>query len=258
MRLEVLGSSGTAPQAGNPASGYLVRSNEATIWMDAGPGTYMALLDRVDLEEIDAVLLSHMHADHCSDIFALFHGLKHVRKSDRSVPVVVPDGAITRILGFLGGGPDHAILDNLKIREAQPGETIFIGDITITVQAAHHSVPALVFRIESDGGTLGYTGDTGPSDLVEEHLAGVDLLLAEASLQDGSDSYVFHMSARQAAEMAVRANVGHLVLTHIPAPLDPEDSRRQAAEVFSRNMSLAAPGETYIIGETSEEKTLND
>lgn len=248
MRLEVLGSSGTAPRAGNPASGYLVRSDEATIWMDAGPGTYMALLDRVDPEDIDAVLLSHMHADHCSDLFALFHGLKHVRESDKSIPVVVPDGAVARILGFLGGAPDHAILENLRFREAQPGESIFIGDVTITVQAAHHSVPALAFRIESAGRTLGYTGDTGPSNMVEEHFYDVDLLLAEASLQDRSDSYVFHLTARQAAEMAVRANVGHLVLTHIPAYLDSEDSRRQAAEVFGGTMSLAAPGETYIIG----------
>ncbi|MCP3974107.1 MAG: MBL fold metallo-hydrolase [bacterium] len=254
MRLEVLGSSGTAPRAGNPASGYLVRSGETTIWMDAGPGTYMALLDRVDPEEIDAVLLSHMHADHCSDIFALFHGLKHVRKSDRSVPVIVPDGATDRVLGFLAGGPDHAILENLKFREAQPNESILVGDVTITMQAAHHSVPALVFRIESGGRTLGYTGDTGPSELVEEHLSAVDLLLAEASLQDRSDSYVFHMSARQAAEMAVRASVGHLVLTHLPASLDPEESRRQAAEVYGGPMSLAAPGQTYIIGETSEEE----
>ncbi len=251
MRLEVLGSSGTAPRAGNPASGYLVRSDQSTIWMDAGPGTYIALLDRVDPEEIDAVLLSHMHADHSSDIFALFHGLKHVRKSDRSIPVIVPDGAIDRVLGFLGGGPDHAILENLRFREAQPGESIFIGDMTITVQAAHHSVPALVYRIEAGGSALGYTGDTGPSRMVEEHLADVDVLLAEASLQDHSDSYVFHMTARQAADLAVRANAGHLVLTHIPAMLDPEDSRRQAAEVFSGTMSLAAPGESYIIEKTS-------
>ena len=148
MRLDILGSSGTAPQPGNPASGYLVRGATAMLWMDAGPGTYAALADHVDPETLDAVLLSHMHADHCSDLLALFHVLAYVRKSTRPLPVVVPEGAVARWRGFVGGDDDHLLFTTFDFREARSGESFEFEDITVKVQAARHSVEALAYRAE--------------------------------------------------------------------------------------------------------------
>jgi ribonuclease BN (tRNA processing enzyme) len=247
MRLTVLGSSGTAPQMGNPASGYLVQAEAASLWMDAGPGTYMALLAQLDPAQLDAVLLSHMHPDHCTDLFALAHELAYVRRSSATIPVLCPDGSTDRIAGFLGGAHDHPIFETLQFREVQPGETFRFDTITVSAQAAHHSVPALAYRLDGSDGGLGYTGDTGPSELIEEHFAGVDTLLAESSLQESSDPYPFHMSARQAGEMAARAGAKSLLLTHIPASLDPAESLRQAATGYAGHLSLAGPGETYMI-----------
>jgi ribonuclease BN (tRNA processing enzyme) len=253
MRLEVLGSSGTAPRPGNPASGYLVRSEAATIWMDAGPGTYMALLDLIDPEALDAVLLSHMHPDHSGDIFALAHTLAYIRNSTRPIPVVVPDGSIERLGGFVGGGDQHPLFQSLSFHEAQPGEAFEFGDVSVAVQAAHHSVPAFAYRLSSGGATLGYTGDTGPSDLVTEHFAGIDVLLAEASLDDGSGPFPFHMTAREAGTMAAAAGVSQLLLTHIPEGIDPRRSLVAAREVFGGRLGLAEPGDMYIIAPTREE-----
>lgn len=253
MQFEVLGSSGTAPRAGNPASGYLVRSEAATIWMDAGPGTYMALLDSVDPEALDAVLLSHMHPDHSSDIFALAHTLAYIRHSTRAIPVVVPDGSIERLRGFVGGRDQHPLFEALSFHEAQPGEAFEFGDVSVAVQAAHHTVPAFAFRLSCRGETLGYTGDTGPSDLVTAHFAGVDLLLAEASLDNEREPFPFHMTARQAGAMAAAAGAEHLVLTHIPETIDPGRSLDEAAEEFDGQLGLAEPGQTYKIRTTREE-----
>lgn len=254
MWLHVLGSSGTAPRATNPASGYLVRSERAAIWMDAGPGTYMALLRHLEPTELGAVLLSHMYADHSTDLFALLHDLRYVRVASDPVLVIGPDGTTERIASFLQAGPDHAMHSTLQIHEAQPGEEVTVGDVTVAAQAAHHSVPALAFRLSDATGALGYTGDTGPSEMVTEHVAGVDVLLAEATLQDDSESMPFHMTARQAGEMAAAAAVGRLLLTHIPASLDPTESLLQASAAYSGPLSLAAPGDRYMIAPAGNEQ----
>lgn len=248
MQLRVLGSSGTAPAPGNPASGYLVSSGSTTIWMDAGPGTYMALLEHVAPESVDAVLLSHMHADHCSDLFALFHGLKYILGAERRVPVVAPDGSRERLAGFLQAATDHPLFAQFDVHIAQPLEVMRFGSLEVSIQAAHHSVPALAYRVAADGAALGYTGDTGPSEMVEQHLTGVDLLLAEASLQDGGDPYPFHLTARQAGALADTAGASRLLLTHIPASLDSEESLRQAAATYPGELGLARPGDVYMIG----------
>ena len=254
MRLTVLGSSGTAPQLGNPASGYLIQADSTNLWMDAGPGTYMALLAQLDPAQLDAVLLSHMHPDHCTDLFSLGHEFAYVRRSPARIPVLCPDGSAERIAGFLGGAHDHAIFDTLTITEVQPGERFSFGPVTVTAQAAHHSVPALAYRIEDSGGSLGYTGDTGPSELIEEHFVDVDTLLAEASLQERSDPYPFHMTAQQAGEMASGVGAGSLLLTHIPRSLDPAESLRQAATAYTGPLSLARAGETYMIPQSTESR----
>ena len=72
MSLTVLGSGGGSATRINPGSGYLVTAGDDSIWLDAGPGTFMALGAVMDPGELSALVISHIHVDHCSDLFALF------------------------------------------------------------------------------------------------------------------------------------------------------------------------------------------
>lgn len=251
MHLEILGSSGTAPAIDNPASGYLVQTDQVALWMDAGPGTYMALLRHIDPGQLDAVLISHMHPDHCSDLFALFHELAYVRSDSLQVPVIAPRGSKDRISGFLQADQGHPIFETLLMTELSVAGGTGIGDLHVSVAEVTHAVPGLAFRIEGEGVSLGYTGDTGPSAAVTAHVTGVDLLLAEASLQDASEAYSFHMTARQAGEMARDSDAGRLVLTHIPRSLDSSVSLAEAAAAYSGPISLARPGDSIMISGTT-------
>jgi len=96
--------------------------------------------------------------------------------------------------------------------------------------------------VEANGAVLAYTGDTGPTPVIEELAKDADLFVAEATWQDGPDLLPFHLSARQAAEHATRAGAKKLVLTHIWPSLDHEVSRRQAAEAYSGEILLASEG----------------
>jgi ribonuclease BN (tRNA processing enzyme) len=89
---------------------------------------------------------------------------------------------------------------------------------------------------------LAYTGDTGPTPVVDELAKGSDLFVAEATWQDHQDLLPFHLSARQAGEHATRAGAKRLMLTHIWPSLDYEVSRQQAAEAFDGEIIIAEEG----------------
>jgi ribonuclease BN (tRNA processing enzyme) len=90
--------------------------------------------------------------------------------------------------------------------------------------------------------------------MVADHLAGVDVLLAEATLQDASEPYLFHMSARQAGELATAAGARRLLLTHIPPSVDPAISLVEAADSYTGRLGLATAGDTYIIEAASDQQ----
>jgi ribonuclease BN (tRNA processing enzyme) len=247
MRLTVLGSSGSAPHAGNPSSGYLVEHDDTKLVVDMGFGVFAALLDRVDPRDIDAVIVSHGHADHCADLLAAGHWCAYGPGQGASIRMVAPDGVSERFAGFTNDGdPEHRLSRAMAFEPA--GGDLRFGDVRVRFWPANHSVPAVVTRIEAAGFSLTYTGDTGPSGPVARFAAGTDLLLAEATWQgNGDPSWPFHLTARQAGEMARAAGAEALMLTHIRPDLDPAISIAEAEAAYGRLPMVATPGVTITI-----------
>ncbi len=245
MLLTVLGSNGTYPTAGRPASGYLVSGGDAVLWMDAGPGTFVALCGEIDPYELSGVFLSHRHPDHCSDIFALYHALAYDRSRAGKVgpvPVLCPEGLAEALARFVDGSPTWwSTFDFVPLAD---GDSASIGSMQVSVARANHPPPTLSPRIEAGGKVLAYTADTGPSEALESHAAGADMLLAEATLAGPRDngSIPYHMTGAEAGSMAARAGVRRLMLTHIAPYLDPGRSLMEAESEFDGEVSLAAPG----------------
>lgn len=240
--MTVLGANGTYPTAGRPASGYLVSDGETNLWMDAGPGTYLALCNELDPVEIDAVFLSHRHPDHCSDFFALYHSVAYGPVRRGRIPVVCPEGLAEALSVFL---QRPAALDSaFEIVTAGDGDSIRLGSMDVSMVRTNHPPPTLAPRISVGDRSVTYTADTGPSDAVASHAAGSDLLLAEATLagRRGPDSKPHHMTGAEAGTMASAAGVGRLVLTHIPAHEDPGRILAEAESEFDGRVALAMPG----------------
>lgn len=242
MRVHVIGSSGTFPAPGRPASGFLIEQGSTRIWCDAGPGTFMAM--PVDPDLIEAIVVSHQHPDHCADLMAAFHAWTYRPTPREPVPLYAPQAVWDRLSEFLEKEPA-----SFAFTAVWTGETVEIGDVSVSFVEMDHSVPTVGSRWDGNGRTLFFTGDTGPAGEWRELATGVDVLLSEASYQGATEDKAFahHLTAGEAGEIARQVSAGDLTLTHIPPYLDPEISVAEAEKEFGRPVRLAVPGTSFDV-----------
>jgi len=242
MRVTVIGCAGSFPGPDSPASCYLLEAEGFRLVIDLGNGALGVLQRYAELFSIDAICLSHLHADHCVDLGAYWIVRQYTPAGPRPpIPVYGPTGTAERVAGFGGEGlaPVQARFTFHDLEVA----TTEIGPFRITTDRMNHPVETFGFRVEHDGWRLAYSADTGESDALVRLAQGVDLLLCEASFLEGQDTPPdLHLTARQAAQHAARAGVGQLVLTHLVPWNDRERSLAQASQAYRGPLSLATSG----------------
>ena len=249
MRLTVVGCAGSFPGPDSPASCYLLEADGFRLVIDFGNGSLGALQKYTGLFDIDAVCLSHLHADHCVDLYSYSVARSYSPAGVQpAIPVYGPAGSAKRM--SLIHGPDG---DDGLMRQRFTFETLAPGRMTIgpfDVQLAHmnHPVETFAFRFSADGRSLVYTGDTGETEAVPELAAGVDVFLSEAAFLEGPNLPPnLHLTARQAAAYASRAGVGELVLTHLQPWNNLDDARAEAASAFTGDLDIAAAGQVITL-----------
>lgn len=229
MRLTIVGCSGSVPGPDSPASCYLVEHQGFRVLLDCGNGAFGALQRYVDPGLIDAVLLSHLHPDHCDDLTSFSVWRKYgPGDDDRAFAVLAPDGLPS---------------DGITVPSAQWASTQRVGPFLVRTTRVAHPVEAYAIRLEADGHALTYSGDTGPCDALVDLARGSDVLLAEASYVEGADNPPdLHLTGRQAGEAARRADVGRLVITHVPPWFSAADATAAAAATYAGPVLEATSG----------------
>jgi ribonuclease BN (tRNA processing enzyme) len=250
LELIVLGASGTWPHEGTALSGYLLRQDGFNLWVDAGSGTMANLQKHIAISEIDAMIITHEHADHCVDVYPLFYARYYGGQGTNGMPLCIPKGFGGRLNGLLSAESIEAFRVGFDVHEVEHGERFELGPFRVSARGMSHlGLPALGFRFEDDGTSLSYTGDTGPTRELVELARGCNVLLAEATYQDDDEPTGFHLSSRQAAEHAREAGVGRLVLTHILPTHDKAESIRQASSAYDGPIDAAVEGLTVEVGD---------
>ena len=250
MRLHVLGSSGGYPGPDNPNSGFFLESGGTRIWMDAGTGTFSALQRVTDWMGIDAVLISHVHADHCVDLYPLDVALRYGPEGPVRKPLYAPREVWEVLPRYLDAGKNGADAKKLErsfdYHPIEEESEIEIGGIRFRFLRTDHPVYTLAVRAEADGGAITYTADTGPQTDIASFAQGSDLLICEATYQEGLIGPPVHLSAVQAGATARRAGVRELAVTHIWPTFDPQRSLEEATSAAGDvRVSLAWPGGVY-------------
>jgi len=243
MRLTVVGCAGSFPGPTSPASCYLLESDGFRLVIDMGNGSLGALQRYTGLFDIDAVCLSHLHADHCTDLYS-YQIARQIAPDGPQPPIPVygPGGTAERIAMIHGPGGDDELSKRFTYSALSPG-AVDIGPFRVTTDHMNHPVETFGFRIEQGGQAITYSADTGESEALVELARGADVLLAEASFLDGPElPRNLHLTATQAGEHAQRAGVGELVLTHMVAWNDPLRSVADARDSFGGTVTTAEAG----------------
>ncbi|MHB1854727.1 MAG: MBL fold metallo-hydrolase [Acidimicrobiales bacterium] len=232
LSLTVLGSSGSYPGPGRACSSYLVEGGGVRVWVDAGSGSLANLQRHVALSEVDAVIISHEHADHWQDIEGFAIGC-HLLLRLPPIPIYAPAGLRGRMQGPAGAFLWNDVTDYDRIR---------IGGLEVSFHRTDHGPETLAMRFDRGGRALGYSADSGSGWSLEALGRGLDLALCEATYLADREGTLQHLSARQAGVSARAAGAGRLVITHLQPGVDPERARAEAEAAFGAPVEVAIEG----------------
>ena len=243
LSITVLGSSGSYASVDNPCTGYLVQSEQASVLLDAGPGTLGPLQQAIDLRELDAIVLTHCHPDHWLELPVIRNVFSYF--VDRS-PVAVYGTAETKTMydAIVIGGADDA----MAWATVDATSSLTIGDQAWSFALADHPVETLAPTVVSGGKRFVFTSDSGPGWKFDSTAGPIDLALMDAShLSDYENLDIPHMSARQAGERARAAEVKRLVITHLVPGSEAAAHRAEAEAAYGGPVDVALSGDTFTL-----------
>ncbi len=212
MKLTVFGNNATCPMAGGACSCYMLELKDSTLLLDMGNGSMAKIQQKTDIIEVDAIILSHLHFDHMADLFCAKYQLETRKaKGENIVPILLltpklPDWAREELMTN----------DVFKMIEIADGMSYQLGQVTISFTKVVHLIESYAVRIAEENKVFVYSGDTGRCSQIESAARHADLFLCEATyLSSENDEIPHHLSAKAAGEIAGKADVKKLLLTHI-------------------------------------------
>lgn len=265
MRLTVLGKSPSWQDAGGACSGYLVEDGGTAVLLDCGNGVFGKLRRYIDYVDVDAVVISHLHADHFLDLVPFSYALTYAPRQ-QPVPVdrwpgtdcpacpqlYAPAGARETFRRVCGSwGPEDLIEGAFDLHEYTSADELEIGSMRVRFHEVPHFAPntnAVEFVSTNGGGRITYGADHRPTEELVRFAQDTDLLLIEATLprpeRQGDRG---HLTPAEAGEHAKQARAKRVVLTHMSDELDALWARNCAAEAFDGPVAVAAEGDVYEV-----------
>jgi ribonuclease BN (tRNA processing enzyme) len=247
MRITVLGKSPAWQDAGGACSGYLIEGGGVRVLLDCGPGVFAKLRARVDYVDVDAVVISHLHADHVNDLVPFASALRYSGRAGEPRPrLVVPPGAEDVLERLCAGGSmrvDH-IAGVFALEVYDPAESVLLGGLRASFRPVPHFIPCNAVEVAEGDARITYSADCGPNEALVDFARGTGLLLVEATLPESAEG---HLTPFEAGEHAARAGAGRCVLTHFSDELDPAWVTTEGERGFGTPVDLAHEGAVYSV-----------
>ncbi len=249
--LRVLGGCGGWPEAGRAASGFLIEWDGFRIVLDLGYATLPRLLTRCTADQVDAVVITHGHADHCVDAHALYRARANADTKLPRIPLLCADGVVGRLAAFDPRADLRKVFAVHDVYE-QPWPQR-AGPFSINGFDLPHHVPNVGVRLATPEMTLAYTGDSGPDPALADLGADADLFIVEATMQgsppaDQPGRARYDLTAGEAGAWAARAGARRLMLTHFWPGSDRAVSVAEAAAAFPGEILTAEEDLVVALG----------
>lgn len=244
MKLTVIGFWGAYPEKNESSSCYLIEHKDTKVILDCGSGALSQMKNYVETKDLDAVVLSHLHEDHCADIGCFKYEIMIdtlLGKRKKSIDIWAGDSSKkVKSLSYKSycNGRNYKDLDGFTT-----------GSLKFSVIKNLHDIPSYAIKVtDSDGKVLVYSGDTGFYDELISFSKDASCFLCESSLYSYQHGDIKgHLTAKEAGYIAASANVGHLILTHLPHYGNIDDMAHEAGEKFNNKITVAYKGLSVII-----------
>ena len=262
MRITVLGKSPSWQDAAGACSGYLVQEGEFNLLLDCGNGVFSKLRRVCDYVDVDAVVISHLHADHFLDLVPFSYALSYAPRQ-QPVPVAgwpgtdsparpelfVPVGGAQVFRRVVGAWGQEDLIENaFHLREYSPPDRLSVGPLQIRFCEVPHYLATYAVELASNGSRFTFGADCSPNDQLVSFARDTDFLMIEATLpRPERNGKRGHLTPSEAGDHGRRAHARRLVLTHYSDELDPEWARLQAAESYGGPVQLAQEGDVYTV-----------
>ncbi|MCG6499743.1 MBL fold metallo-hydrolase [Kitasatospora sp. A2-31] len=238
-RLTVLGTCGAWPEAGRSASGFLLEYDGFRLVLDLGYGTFPRLSERCADGQVDAVVVTHEHPDHCADLSALCRARYFAPERGARLPLYCTPGVVARVQAM---EPTEDLFDVFDVHPIPSDHRV--GPFRLDTALLPHHVPHAGVRVTAPGLTVAYSGDAGADPVLARLAAGADLFIAGATLQ-GTAADPRLMNAADAGSWAARAGAERLLLTHFWPGSDRTRSTAEARSTFAGEVIAAEEGMTF-------------
>lgn len=246
IKVTILGSGTCVPSLARSSCSVLMQVGASKLLFDSGPGTMRRLLEaNTTIFDLSYIFYSHFHPDHSGEFVPLLFATKYPDGSRRKSPLTVGGGR--GLLNFYEGLKNvyghwielpSGLLEIIEF-ENKNADAITFEDFSVYTAPAKHNEESIAFRIAStDGYSVVYTGDTDYCESIIDLAKDTDLLICECALPDKLRA-PGHLTPSLAGELASKAGVGNLVLTHFYPECENADIAAECRKSYDGHLVLA-------------------
>lgn len=241
MKLTILGSGTCVPYIHRGSSGYVLESESTKLLLDCGSGSTWKLAHAgINYMKIDHILFSHIHPDHTGDLAAFLFATKYAywspygEKRGKPLQIWGGEGFIDFFNNLKGAYKEWIVPEGVQIEEIHP-DSFFTGDLKITAVKVPHIESSLAYRIEGEGKSVVYSGDTDYSENLIKLSQNADLLIIECALPDEHKSKG-HLTPSEVVKITNECGAKKIVVTHLYPVSDKENVVEQIRENVTANV----------------------